>query len=86
MKDAVVEAAALLDWNDASFARNVEDERNLIKGRILGFSDRHATIRSRKSINRTALLKWKHKRARQMKHLAYQEYSQNLNQFTRIVY
>ncbi len=25
MKDAFVEAAALLNWSDASFARNVED-------------------------------------------------------------
>ncbi len=35
MKDAVVEAAALFDWNDASLARNVEDQLNLIKERIL---------------------------------------------------
>ncbi len=28
MKDAVVEAAALLDWYDASLARNVEDHCN----------------------------------------------------------
>ncbi len=26
MKDAIVEAATLLDWNDASLARNVEDQ------------------------------------------------------------
>ncbi len=70
MKDAAVEAAALLNWNDASFARNVEDQWNLIKERILCLRDRFATNRSRKGSNRTPWLKSSHKRTRQMKDLA----------------
>ncbi len=54
MKDAVEDAAALLDWNDVSFARNVVDQWNLIKKRILCLRDRFATIIcSRKGANRT---------------------------------
>ncbi len=44
MKDAVTEAAALLDINGAPFARNVELQWNLIKERILCLRDKFATI------------------------------------------
>ncbi len=54
MKDAVEDATALLDWNDVSCARNVEDQWNLIKERILCLRVRFATIIcSRKGSNRT---------------------------------
>ncbi len=55
MKDAVVEAAALLDFSDASFARYVEDQWNLMRERILCLLGRFATIRSRKRPTRTAV-------------------------------
>ncbi len=45
MKDATVELAALLDWNDASFAHYVEDQLVLIKERILYLRGRLGTIR-----------------------------------------
>ncbi len=46
MKYITVEAAALFDWDDALFDRNIEDKRALIKERILCFRDRFVTIHS----------------------------------------
>ncbi len=37
-----IEAATLLDWNDASLTRNIEDQLNLIKERILCLRDQLA--------------------------------------------
>ncbi len=44
MKYITVEAAALCDWGDTSFDRNIEDKRALIKERILCFRDRFITF------------------------------------------
>ncbi len=46
MKYITVEAAALFDWGDASFDRNIEDTKALIKERIVCFRDRFVTIHS----------------------------------------
>ncbi len=86
MKAAVVEAAALLEWNDVSLARTVEDLCNLIKEQILCLRDRFANIHSRKGTNRSPWLKSRHKRARQLRRFVYQQYSQNPNQFALDVY
>ncbi len=58
------EAAALFDWNDVLFVRNMEDRRNFIKERTLCLRDRFATIHSHTGSNRTPWLKLRHRRAR----------------------
>ncbi len=73
MKGAFVEAGALVEGNDASLARNVEDQWTLMKEQILFLRDRLETIRSSKSSNRTPWLKSRDMRARQMQHTAYQQ-------------
>ncbi len=49
MKYINVEASALCDWVDASFDRNIEDKKALVKKRILCFRDRFVTIHSCKN-------------------------------------
>ncbi len=85
-QSAFVEAAAMLEWNDASLVSNVENLWTLMKERILCFRDRFVTIGSYKRSNRTPWLKSRDMGARQMKHTAYQQNSQNPYQLTLNVY
>ncbi len=62
MKYITVEAAALFDWGDAAFDRNMENRRAFIKERILCFRGHFVNIHSCKGPNRTPCLKLKHNR------------------------